>query len=760
MTNERCVAACDAQGYKYAGTEYAGECFCGNEYENDGGELVDSGCNMKCLGDRNQFCGGSSRLSAWSINDLPPPSSDSSTIASSTATATATATETEAETETETDISVTETNNDVTATETATETETETSTEANTDTVVTATETDTETSATETELETETTTHVSSTEIETGSETVTETSTEASATETESASETETESTTSVAETETEATETETATLTEEETEVSSTVTETSSSVPSVSGLPDGWAYKGCYIDPPGRAMTGAPGSPSRDMTPEKCIAICIEEGFTVAGLEYSEECFCGNALNNGAPKTSESDCNMACAGDATQMCGAGNRLSIYSDGDFPVWPVPKVQDEDLPDDWEYKGCVFDNANPYLLEWLWEDAVNYATSKMTIPLCLERCQKFGYSAAGVEYGRQCVCGDLGKVEERGDVWKDDGFCSMPCPGDRNYTCGAGNHINYYEWVGEPLNTFHYASGYKAGQYDHFSTAPLVPLISSVGINDKVVFVEKHGTSLDDTEGSFEFDYQTNTYRELALKTDVFCSASFTLPDKAGRMINIGGWSAESIYGIRFFTPDSPQGVDNGTNVWEEDFSQLRLFDPRWYPTALVLSNGSLLAMGGESGSDAPIVPSAEVLPHPPGVTESTYLDYLARAEAIGRTNSYPHMAILPSGNIFFTQFNESRIISQVDFQTVRQLPDMPGSPVNPLTGRNYPLQGTMMIMPQKAPYSAPLEVVLCGGTTHEPGNDALDNCVSMEPDTAGAEWAIERMVSPTLPSPF
>ncbi|KAH7166532.1 glyoxal oxidase N-terminus-domain-containing protein [Dactylonectria macrodidyma] len=526
-------------------------------------------------------------------------------------------------------------------------------------------------------------------------------------------------------------------------------------SVPTVTGLPDGWEYKGCYIDPPGRAMEPAPGSPSSSNTPESCIAKCIANGFKIAGMEYSEECYCGNALNNAAKKTTESDCNMPCSGDSSQMCGAGNRLSLYSDGDFTIWPIPVAKEDDLPGEWEYKGCIFDNNNPYVLEWLWEDTASYSTSSMTIDICLKRCQKFGYSAGGVEYGRQCVCGDLLAVESRGeDVQKADSFCSMPCPGDRNYTCGAGNHINYYEWTGEPLNTFHYASGNEAGEYDHFSTAPLVPLISSVGINDKVVFVEKHGTSLDNTEGSFEFDYSTNTYRELALKTDVFCSASFTLPDKAGRMINIGGWSAESVYGIRFFTPDSPQGVDNGTNVWEEDYTILKLFDPRWYPTAIVLSNGSLLAMGGESGSDAPIVPTCEVLPHPEGVTESTYLDYLARADEIDRRNSYPYLAILPSsGDIFFAQFNESRIISQHTFQSIQKLPDMPGQVDNPLTGRNYPLQGTMMLMPQKAPYTDPLEILICGGTTHEPGNEALDNCVFMTPEVPGAEWTIERMPS-------
>ena len=59
------------------------------------------------------------------------------------------------------------------------------------------------------------------------------------------------------------------------------------------------------------------------------------------------------------------------------------------------------------------------------------------------------------------------------------------------------------------------------------------------------------------------------------------KTDVFCSASLILPDKGGRQINIGGWSLESTYGLRFYTPDGSPGV-NGTNDWEEDYDELAL----------------------------------------------------------------------------------------------------------------------------------------------------------------------------------
>jgi hypothetical protein len=52
----------------------------------------------------------------------------------------------------------------------------------------------------------------------------------------------------------------------------------------------------------------------------------------------------------------------------------------------------------------------------------------------------------------------------------------------------------------------------------------------------------------------------------------------------------------------------------------------------------------------------------------------------------------------------------------------------------------------------MMLLPQVAPYTAPLEVLICGGTTAEPVNAALDNCVSLKPDVPGAQWSIERMV--------
>lgn len=61
----------------------------------------------------------------------------------------------------------------------------------------------------------------------------------------------------------------------------------------------------------------------------------------------------------------------------------------------------------------------------------------------------------------------------------------------------------------------------------------------------------------------------------------------------------------------------------------------------------------------------------------------------------------------------------------------------------------------YPWEGTSMLMPQYAPYTDPLTVLVCGGSA--PGPEvALDNCVSIQPDVPGANWTIERMVCSTV----
>lgn len=87
-------------------------------------------------------------------------------------------------------------------------------------------------------------------------------------------------------------------------------------------------------------------------------------------------------------------------------------------------------------------------------------------------------------------------------------------------------------------------------------------------------------------SFPNSTGAYELDLSLvddfyHTWREMHVKTDVFCSGSVILPDKAGRQINVGGWSLQSTWGVRLYTPDGSSGV-NGTNDWEENYAELAL----------------------------------------------------------------------------------------------------------------------------------------------------------------------------------
>jgi len=73
------------------------------------------------------------------------------------------------------------------------------------------------------------------------------------------------------------------------------------------------------------------------------------------------------------------------------------------------------------------------------------------------------------------------------------------------------------------------------------------------------------------------------------------------------------------------------------------------------------------------------------------------------------------------------------------------------LPNLPGSVNNFLGGRTYPLSGAAMLLPLQPPFTAPVEVLICGGSTDN--HLAIDNCVRIAPEATNPTWTIERMPS-------
>ena len=334
----------------------------------------------------------------------------------------------------------------------------------------------------------------------------------------------------------------------------------------------------------------------------------------------------------------------------------------------------------------------------------------------------------------------------------------DSQCNVPCSGNASTLCGAGSLLSYYNWTGTPINTWHRPQGSAAGEYQLLVGGVCIPLLTTPGVNGKYTFVEKFGTGEANSTGAYELDVSlisnpTGAWRTMHVKTDVFCSAGVTLPDRVGRQINIGGWSGDSTFGIRLYWPDGSPGTP-GVNDWQENVSELSLQVGRWYPSAMIMTNGSILVVGGEVGSNGAPQPTLELLPR---VGPLVTLPFLQQTDPF---NLYPFLCVLPSGGIFIAYYNQALIMDAGTFATVKQMPQIPGPVNNPAGGRTYPLEGTAVLMPQHAPYTDPLTVLICGGSTPGPAQ-AIDNCVSIQPDAPNPQWVIERMVrTPPCPVSF
>ena len=93
--------------------------------------------------------------------------------------------------------------------------------------------------------------------------------------------------------------------------------------------------YLGCYNDPDieNRLLTGPSFGFENEMTLAMCAEFCDSQGSFLAGAQFQFECFCGSKESLAGSEAPEEECNLACAGNPNEICGAGNRMNIYHIG-------------------------------------------------------------------------------------------------------------------------------------------------------------------------------------------------------------------------------------------------------------------------------------------------------------------------------------------------------------------------------------------------------------------------------------------
>jgi glucan endo-1,3-alpha-glucosidase len=176
-----------------------------------------------------------------------------------------------------------------------------------------------------------------------------------------------------------------------------------------------GWASLGCYTDNASTRTLShyitVPGGQGAT-TIEACQSACFALGYSYAGIEYANECceflllpliisqrltnliVCDNSIRNGGPAPDgNTQCNMACAGDNTEICGGNLRVDVYQYTSISTAG------------WASLGCYTDSTSARALGHY--ITVPEGVGATTIESCQAACLSLGYSISGVEYANEC-----------------------------------------------------------------------------------------------------------------------------------------------------------------------------------------------------------------------------------------------------------------------------------------------------------------------------------------------------------------
>ena len=177
-----------------------------------------------------------------------------------------------------------------------------------------------------------------------------------------------------------------------------SKTTSTTTTTASTATASSGWTYQSCYSDSSSRVLSTQLANVA---SPAACQAECKAAGYTYAGIEYGNQCWCGNSMNGGSALAASS-CDMKCSDGST--CGGYWTMSLYKYVALAASTTTTSAAAAAKTAWTYQNCYVDSGSRVL--------PNQISSGASSPAdCQTKCQAGGYTYAGVEYGNQCWCGN-------------------------------------------------------------------------------------------------------------------------------------------------------------------------------------------------------------------------------------------------------------------------------------------------------------------------------------------------------------
>ena len=113
----------------------------------------------------------------------------------------------------------------------------------------------------------------------------------------------------------------------------------------------------GCHQDSfEGRLLTGSIAKNQENNSKNNCIERCTKEGYSFAGVQFGNECFCGEKVISDLKKKriEEERCNKPCPGEPTEYCGGYLTMNIYHTGSLPSKVVGYSGSSLLPESGKY----------------------------------------------------------------------------------------------------------------------------------------------------------------------------------------------------------------------------------------------------------------------------------------------------------------------------------------------------------------------------------------------------------------------
>ncbi|KAH7219761.1 pectate lyase superfamily protein-domain-containing protein [Fusarium oxysporum] len=172
--------------------------------------------------------------------------------------------------------------------------------------------------------------------------------------------------------------------------------------------------------------LTLADAQHVKPMSIVACQSFCLQQGWTVWGIQNGDSCFCDNQLRMDSQILDDSKCNMHCNGNTTNVCGGKDAIEVFGDQD-----MLRVQYASL-------GC-YSWSKQAIRGTTGGDTIE-SPDEMSVDACASLCtvtKKSDFFA--LWEGKLCTCG---KEMTPGAKTTSMEECNVACSGQLGDNCGG------------------------------------------------------------------------------------------------------------------------------------------------------------------------------------------------------------------------------------------------------------------------------------------------------------------------------